>query len=296
MPDRTDRRTPDELAFAYATGSRKDVYVEGAEDRNLLIAFLMKHNLATRCAVYEIDEVDIADGVLVTAGLDKGQRSRVLWFARYAASISATSHTQIYCVADRDQDCVIGACHPAKTMHFTDYGCIESYVACDEGLDAIVVSGYQRVSVDRGKFHLAMHRCMTALFIIRGVLHRLRKGLQAVEINGHLRHTPGGPQLLLRSYVDAVLHKNGIWNERSTFYRELRRCYRLIRKLDRRHTMNGHDMVQLLSLWLSNTPPRDPKYATHQDSVRVTLRTAMAGLPLLDYALFKGLVDFIEHW
>ncbi len=104
----------------------RDIFVEGRDD-----ARFFRHHLgsvldAPMRVVAISDAVDVPDALLVSRGLDRGQRSRLLVLSEFVESWNMRQPVAT-CVVDADFDVIEGALPARECLLPTDYASIEVY-------------------------------------------------------------------------------------------------------------------------------------------------------------------------
>ncbi|MFZ5784426.1 MAG: DUF4435 domain-containing protein [Pseudomonadota bacterium] len=101
----------------------RDVFVEGMDDKRLLLNVLRSQGCTT-CVVFDIDAIEIDFALLQRYGLTEGKRQRVLALAQELGTAAGDSAT---CIIDRDFDDFGKENFIAPHLLRTDPVCMEGY-------------------------------------------------------------------------------------------------------------------------------------------------------------------------
>ncbi|MBN8423114.1 hypothetical protein JF531_01090 [Microbacterium esteraromaticum] len=127
----------EELLIEAELTNKRHIIVEGPTDKLFVEGWSMDVSAADLVIVTDVESIEIDPGLLYMAGLNDGNRSRVLVVARHAA----TQGIDIRCIADRD--CGHGVDeHSCDALLWTDYPSLESYAVDVATLDRANVLGF----------------------------------------------------------------------------------------------------------------------------------------------------------
>lgn len=160
----------------------RDVFVEGDFDAALVSWFLRQHS-CDGVVVYTIDTVYVPTDQVIAAGLENGEKGRVVFTCHQLAAALGKAQ-QVTGIVDRDNDSVLGVTYDCPLLLFTDYACMEMYC-----FNAAVLERFFRLYVRKddytaAKFMAAVHEVLREGFLMRATNQRLKLALSWLEIEG----------------------------------------------------------------------------------------------------------------
>lgn len=282
------RRTIAELATLYSLYPHlRDVMVEGHTDRRWMAA-LIAHWGVPNVTVYRLDDrVQIDPNAIDAAGVEDGNRGRVISLAHAAMGWSPEERRCLTCVVDLDRDCIDGG-SPRDWDHLliTDVACLEAYALTREVLSkffAVVLRLDPPGDLDR--FLDGLLNALSEFYLARMALHESQQGIglparaeRLIKVEGEGAITISAEEIIERACPGAVnLALRTELNARAA-------SLRLQLPADRRKALNGHDIAPLIvrALGLKN------QWA-HPEVVERGLLACVEWVTLLEHSLFARL-------
>ncbi len=123
------RRTLSELNFIIKHHpNMANVYVEGPYDKAVVSWVVTSYGMRN-VAFYTIDSIEIPDGEVIARRAKANNRERLAYLSYLLESWSANRNI---CIIDADFDHVKGIHEESKTLHVTDYTCMEMYAFTED--------------------------------------------------------------------------------------------------------------------------------------------------------------------
>lgn len=241
-----ERKSIRELRMRYKLEPElKDVYVEGAYDRDILMSS-MSGCPGSDYAVYPIDSVEVSQEIVEECGLSNGNKQRVIALASELADIGA--HARYLCLVDRDLDHWFSDPPSVPRLRWTKYCSIEShFITLDAFRDIAILTGSATVP-DPAELFMTSLGVLKSLYALRLSDRELDLKMAWIPLKRYLSQGETSVSLDYNRYVDALLNKNG----RSTVKGRLLDAARKWEgQFDDEHRMccRGHDFVDLLA-WI----------------------------------------------
>jgi hypothetical protein len=285
------QRTVSELVFAYSTGNRKAVFVEGEDDLAIVEGMLAEFEASSRIAAYTIDKVDVPLDDLTTYGLTAGNRNRVICLSNMIAAVAGRAPKALFCIVDRDYDVFTGKVFYSPCLHFTDHACMEAYCLAPSLLERLFRVAYKLPPTAANDFRVNALRALKAVFAVRAAFLSLEHQVGMPALNKYLVVNGSRVTFRIVAWFRAALQNHGVNNNRLELFGVIKRYLAFSKLLDSHHLVNGHDLVLLTSKWLKvvfNCPPQQ----VTEDAVGASIRLCLVGEGTASQPLFERLKAF----
>jgi Protein of unknown function (DUF4435) len=292
VPADDERRTIAELIARYEVEpTLRDVYVEGDFDVALISWFLREH----RCdgvVVYTIGTVNVPADQVISAGLEDGEKGRVIFTCHQLAAALGESR-QVTGIVDRDYDSVLGVALECPLLLFTDYACMEMYC-----FNAAVLERFFRLYVRKeeytaAKFTAAAREVLREGFLMRATNQQLGLALSWLEMAGQCDVDVAKVALDSDNFVYKYLNKGSKTGMIKDFKAQLAAFRAAVGTADDRHCINGHDFVALLAKYIHNAVSN--KHLADPDAVERQVVAHLDFSALAEELLFKRLLERVRH-
>ena len=237
----SEQRSIDYLVTRYQMEpSLKDIYVEGAEDKRVVDAFLEEHGVSG-VAVFEISSVDVPrderEGVC--------NRTSVIRLARKLLTSLGPERSSVACIADSDFDHLSREIEQSAFLLMTDYANMEMYF-----FSPTVLARLNRdVSRDRGVtediWRTFMVPALQFLFRVRYVHSKLGLKIEVLPPTKLVLFADKRFVANKDRYLERYLGRGGGSARRAEFLSELEKVS-IDPELDPRCFVHAHDSVALL--------------------------------------------------
>ena len=247
------RRTIDELLALYALEPNlKDVFVEGASDQRIVRWFIDTEVPAgSSVGVYSVDEIDVPSSLLAKYKRSPGNRSEVLALCSEIEAATSAQFTRITGIVDRDLSSIIPEGNVSALVLSTDYCCMEAYHFSPLNIEKLRVLTFMRVNKSATNICESLSPILKCLFAIRGANELLATKLTWIDIAGFVYFDKGQFTLRREDFLRSYLQNGGAFKRHTEFAAEVNRIYATLPP-DYRLSMNGHDAVQLLGIYLKS--------------------------------------------
>jgi hypothetical protein len=239
------RQTAELLARYRLEPTIRDIFVEGDFDKRVIV-WVVGNWSAASAAVYQIDTVDLPDGVVIQAGFSPGAKSRVLTLAQIlfdgiGDSLSAT------CIVDADFDHIVRTVSANPLVLTTDYSSLEMYAFCEPCVSRwlALVAGVRDTPCE-----VVLAELTTILreqFAMRLANRELGWNMDWLPMRAGFGDRPKSlADFSITLFTEKLLHKNGRYQRRQEFAEATTQARgRLLP--DIRHSAHGHDLADLLT-------------------------------------------------
>jgi len=219
-----------------------DVFVEGEFDKDVLSACFKSSGELDR-VVYVIDCVTIDAELMISHGLDEGQKQRVITLARELGRIEQDCRYR--CLVDRDLDHWFGPLESTPRLIWTDYCSLELYYLSEDFLYHLLVVTAKSRLADWSKYFHSLLGALRDLYMARLVARELNMALDWLEPHNCIKLTNGLVHLDSVTYLDKLLNKNAKAGSRQKFLEKLAEWDTRVSG-DPRNYIRGHDLVSLI--------------------------------------------------
>ena len=269
------KRTIEEVVTLYELepATRRDLYVEGETDRELIGWFFERSGVKGR-AIYPIDLVDVPASLVASYGLNTGSnRSRVIALAHEVWKEVPRERCGLVFVVDRDLSHFIENEVPPEGVLVTDYAAMDAYLLQNESLNR-----FARFICKIDAEHV--HDFIGSVFSIAHILFALRLSLVRT---GLAIRIVGTERVLRATHIQLDVDKHELVRRTLSAGSRLDRLEEVLAALevalndlagaaDRRYFVNGHDVMLILAEG-ANKFGRDSSY---RQEVRVRRALLMA--------------------
>ena len=242
--------------------------------------------------VYTIDTVNVPTDQVIGAGLEDGEKGRVVYTChQFAAALGETR--QVTGIVDRDYDSVLGVTLDCPLLLFTDYACMEMYC-----FNAAVLERFFRLYVRKeeytaAKFTAAVREVLREGFLMRATNQRLKLARSWLELVGQCEVGVAKVAFDSDDFVYKYLNKGSKTGMIKNFKEQLAEFRTAVGTADDRHCINGHDFVALLARYIhqlvSNKRLADP------DAVERQIIAHLDFSALAEEPLFKRLMERVRR-
>ena len=216
----------------------RDLFVEGPRDRGLYSWYVAMSGYR-HVAVFDIESVEVPHEMVVSRGLESGNRSRIIALALELDDQCSPVLRYVRCIADSDFDFIFSSRNSANHLLYTDYTSVDLYTCDEDLLRRVLWLGFNLPETEIQSLFDSMFSILQDIFIIRAANQNLGWGLAIVpftrccQINGPI-----------------------ITFDRSNF---IDRC------LDSRAKRNDRAMFEDTCTDLRSVSLRDPRQGIHSD-------------------------------
>lgn len=244
-----ERRKIEELCQMYVLHpDMRDVFVEGPEDV-FFVKWFLDRSERDNTIIYEIQTVEIASTTVRSLGLPDNNRSRVIALASELENRLGINSSQASFIIDRDFDDLLATAFQCTLLFSTDYSCMEMYLFNQEvvgKLTSIYTLGFN-YSADALLTQLAGP--LQELFLIRAANEKMSLRLKKIGISGCCHISNGNLTFDASLFVTRYLNSNSKLALKSSFLSTVD-SLRPMLSADRRMQIQGHDFVDMLSVYL----------------------------------------------
>lgn len=249
MVSNLPRRSIDDLLFMYELEpSLKDVYVEGAFDKDILTACFEHAGEAGRI-VYAVDSVEVPFSVLDKYGLTEGNKQRVIALAREFEVLDGNGCKFL---VDRDLDHWFETLYSSRGLVWTRHCALELYFFTDDFLKRFLISASKSKVGEWPNFIDGFCQALMHLYAFRLADRELGLKLDWVELDKDMKLVSGLVVFNRDTFMSRVLNKNNMMRSKQDFDSAALRWFRQCAENDQRLAMRGHDFVNLLAFVVKN--------------------------------------------
>jgi hypothetical protein len=241
MSDPTQHTIEELLAKYSLEPSLRDIYVEGAFDREVLERYFS--GSGQTLVFYEISTVNVPPAVLDAHKLSDGNKQRVIALARELAVLSGELGYR--CLVDRDLDHWCGNLEGTPRLRWTKYCSLELYFFTEHRLSECIVAAKAKVQ-DVGRLLESLSAVLANLYALRLADHALKWHMTWHPPDKLLSINDGQLTFDWEEYVNRVLVQNGK-AQLSTQFNDRLKHWRPKLKGDARNFIRGHDFINVLA-------------------------------------------------
>jgi hypothetical protein len=243
------RRSIDDLVALYQLHpDLPDYYVEGRTDR-LFLEYILQGSSAK---VIEVNDIEIPLELLRKYSSTEGARQRVVALATELHGAFGGEHGRnVRCIVDADFDRLSGNTETLPNpLRFTDYSCMESYWFDDLHLEKYVRFGLRQPAALTGRSIVGdLAPVMRKLFSLRAAGSLLLEGMSWLDPTSCLVWRNDSVSFNETAFVGRWLNKNSAFGLTGKVM-ELAQDLDRILPDDPRHSIHGHDLVDVLSWYM----------------------------------------------
>ena len=270
---------------------RRDLYVEGRDDRAVLEWFLESVSVSN-VRVLEIDSVEITAEDLRRHNLNEGVKSRVLVLARELDNTLPENTPQVLCIVDADFDYLLDRIESNRFLAYTDGTSLEMYAFSETALKRVLRLGFRDPDSDPEQILNALYGILREIFVTRAANEALRLGLEWLPYERRCKIQAGGTIAFdVDRFVQEYLSKNGALAGREEFSRC--RAKLLTRTINSRvRYIRGHDYALLLTRYLRATcRTREARDLARGEAIIRMLFVALDPEEMRTEPLFQRIID-----
>ena len=241
-------RTIDELVAMYTFEKELfDCYVEGISDKFVIENYVCYKNINVKAI--EVDSIDFSN--VEFQDLDfKSNKDKLILLSRILSKNLIVS--DVYCLIDRDFD---GMLLPIETnVHLlrTDYSCMESYFMARDIIHKFIDIGIRDFPFHTDFIIEEIGKVLRYLFIVRLVKLKFNLNYPLLKIDNNLNINKKDG--IINFNLDDYLSKFIIANNLKKYKIDIEEFVNeIMGKIDpdARNTMNGHDFIEVLFLYIN---------------------------------------------
>jgi len=232
-----------ELLTLYALENVKDIYVEGALDKDVYEWFL-RSNGRNDVSVYSIEVVEIPVERLEQYNLPyPSNRSKIIALSCELAGAKNIEST-VLCIADRDYEDFLPTATPNSFLTFTDFNSLESYVLDFEIMSKFISIGLGRLPVDANILIPQLFKVLKSLFFMRLANEKLSWNMQWIKINKYLKVSRDSTIFEESKFIVALLQKNNRAANQDEFRNEIEKLISTAPS-EEKLLLRGHDFMEV---------------------------------------------------
>lgn len=274
---------------------RKDLFVEGMEDRSVIEWFLESVSISG-VRVLEIDCVEITAEDLRRHGLNEGNKSRVLVLAREFINTLPETASQVLCVVDADFDYILNRIETNRFLAYTDGTSLEMYAFSEAALKRVLWLGFRDSSSNAALILDTLYGVLKEIFVIRAVNESLQLGMKWIPFERRCKmETDGKITFNIEKFIGDYLRKNG----QTARLEEFDRCRNDLLSLElssRWRWIRGHDFAHLLARYIRGiVRTKEAKEAARGEAAIRMLFVALDPKYMLSTPLFQRIVGLFAN-
>lgn len=246
-----EKRTLDEVVAIYSLEHDiNDIYVEGPTDKFILTNFCEYKKVDKN--VIEIDDIDLRE--LQPKYLDlnlMSNKDKLIALSRELSSY--LPNTNVKCIVDRDFDGILYEISTNNNLLYTDFSCMESYILNEKQLKKLMEFGIKNFPHSAEKLISEISKILLAQFLMR-MLNKhfdFNFKLPNIEKNISINKKTGVCSFDFSSYLETFINVNKVRDRKGEILTFIAK-YEGFSEKDIRHTMNGHDFINMLFLYINN--------------------------------------------
>ena len=285
MKDNT--RTINELISLYTFETALyDFYVEGVTDKLIFENYNSYKNLKIK--VIEIDTLDFSDvKIEELKDLDlTSNKNKLIALSRILTA--NTIQSNVNCLVDKDFDGILAPEENNPHLLRTDYSCIESYFFCRKIIRKFIEMGIRNFPHDTDHIIEEIGKALRILFVVRLVKHKFNLNSNLLKIENNLTVNKANGKIILDfdSYISKFILANNLKKDEKEILKFIAEIDGQL-DLDIRNTMNGHDFIQILFLYVNKVKSSTGfKLETFERAFLLSLQPNH----IEDFPLFKSLI------
>lgn len=223
--------------------SLRDVFVEGRTDRSFFQWYLLKSGF-TDVKVVLIDSVEIPSETLRDLGLTSGNKQRLIALAsEFNRSLGGTAF-QPTCIVDADEDRILSKTISIPQLLWTDYSCVEAYLF-NEGHFSKFYHMVLRLDAVDSNLLISYGKILSELFLIRAALRECAIPAAWITFVDCCNRTETLITFDKDAFIKRLLNASNQLSAETILHRTIESLRKLLTS-DVRHSMNGHDLLELL--------------------------------------------------
>jgi len=235
----------------------RDIFVEGPSDKKVVRAILNESGIDD-AIVHNIEELDIPADMLERYGLTPGQRQRLIALALVCGEKLAPDSRNISCWIDSDFEIVLRELPANSFLLVTDFACAEGYLWTRQALSRLLRFHVTRIGAPIPTVIESLNDCLKQLYLLRAAAAVIQTNIRWIPFKDFVSLEGERIKFDRDPYVKRTLIACGHASKKSA----LDAAYKQIEPkvpADCRHTMNGHDALELLALCVKGLRPGSNK-------------------------------------
>jgi hypothetical protein len=283
------RRSLSELATRYEFEPKlRDVYVEGEHDR-FVLGWFFDRSGRTEVAIYPILSVDVPAELLQPIGIF-GNKGRVIALCKYLEDHLAVEARNVLGMVDKDAWSFLTEPLRLRYLATTDFACLECYALNGATIDKFFRL-YLGKAIDPDRM-TEMLSVLTELFVLRVAKQVVASDARWLNDFTRCCAIHGGKIVFDRDkFMLRLSNKSGGRLRRDVLEFEFTRLMERLPK-DARHSINGHDLVTMLS-WFAHQIGVDQSIY-NETPLHRALITSIELEDLSSTPLFRSLIEWAK--
>ena len=220
----------------------RDLFVEGVFDREVFSQIADSGKIDR--VSYEIDVVDVPDGLLAAHGLSTGSKQNVIALARELSSIPDPCLYR--CLVDRDLDHWFGTLEDTPRLRWTLQTSLECYFLSSSTVRTLLVTIAKAKISDWDQFYVSFTSVLGDIYSLRLASHALGLNLTWIPFEKSLSNQGGLVVFATDAYAEKVLNANAKSHARVLFSAEWKAWRAKIGEVDG-SSVRGHDFMDLMA-------------------------------------------------
>ena len=163
----------------------RDLYVEGEYDVSFYKWFLNQCG-SRDVSVAKISNVVIKSDVLMSYGLDDGERGRIIALALELDKAYPSMLPSVRCIADSDFDFLLHTGPMSNHLLYTDYTCVEMYSFNDKTVEKALMLGFGVTQINVPVLIRSMVPVLSQLFLVRATNQWLRWRMSMIPVENYV--------------------------------------------------------------------------------------------------------------
>jgi hypothetical protein len=285
------RRSIDELIARYTLAPElRDVYVEGSSDKKLYEWFLKQFGCKS-VSIFEIDSVNIDNGLITKFGLQSGNRSEVVALSLEFDRSLPHDVRYLLCIADSDFDFLLGKIHTSKYLFYTDYTSVDMYFFGMYILEKFFNLGIPRLNLSCSLAALIKNfvEVLQDIFVIRATNEKCGWNLKWLDFTNCCKIHKELVIFDSSDFIGRYLSKNGCKKRISEFI-DIYGKLRSKRVAHYKQKIRGRDYLELVAWYTSKRVGKCGYKYCDPDVIRSMIFPGVDYKILAKEPMFKGLL------
>jgi len=275
-----------ELLNLYSLEDVKDIYVEGAFDKDVYQWFL-RTNGRNDVSVYSIDVVEIPAEKFEQYNLSYPSNRSKLIVLSCELDRAKNIESTVLCIADRDYEDFLPTVVPNSFLTFTDFNSLESYVLDFDIMSKFISIGLGRLPFEANILIPQLFKVLKSLFFIRLANEKLVWNMQWINLNRYLKVSRDSIIFEESKFITALLQRNNYAANKVEFQTEIATLISTAPS-EEKLLIRGHDLMVVFHFVANKLRAK-----RHYEDVQFFSGAFIASLgidSLRDYSLFKNLI------
>lgn len=245
------RRTIDELVSLYSLEpSITDVFVEGPCDQRLLRWFVDSElSGGAEVGIYTVDEIEVRSELVKKYGRTPGNRSEILVLCSELEAVLGRKFGRATGVIDQDMSLVIPDGDVSHLVLKTDFACLDAYIFSVQNLEKLRALSFMKVKKTAAAIIETLTPILKFLFAVRVANEKLGTKFEWIDFSSFVSVEENLLKFRHEDFLRSYLRKGNSVHQRGNFIKEVASVSCVLPE-DYRSSMNGHDAVALLGIYL----------------------------------------------